>query len=168
MTSSELLVDAFGRIRDAVRGATEGLTQEQLAYRVDKGANSIGWLIWHLTRIQDDHLADVMGTEQVWTAAGWDKKFGLELDRLSTGYGHTSAEVAKVRVSAKNLLAYHEAVHEQTIEYVSGLTDADLPQVVDTAWDPPVTLSVRLVSVINDCLEHAGQAAFIRGVLERA
>lgn len=168
MTSSELLVDAFGRISDAVRSATEGLTEEQLAYRIDKGANSIGWLVWHLTRVQDDHLADVMGTEQVWTAAGWDKKFGLELDQLATGYGHTSAEVAKVRVSAKNLLAYYDAVHEQTIEYVSGLSDADLPQVVDTAWDPPVTLAVRLVSVINDCLQHAGQAAFIRGVLERA
>jgi hypothetical protein len=168
VSSSELLVDAFSRVQEAVRGAIEGLTEEQLAYRVDDGANSIGWLIWHLTRVQDDHVADVAATEQVWTASGWDKKFGLELSRLSTGYGHTSAEVAKVRVSAKNLLAYYNAVHAQTLEYVSGLTDADLPRIVDTAWDPPVTLAVRLVSVIDDCLQHVGQAAFIRGVLERA
>ncbi|HEY4020420.1 MAG TPA: DUF664 domain-containing protein [Pseudonocardiaceae bacterium] len=167
MSSSELLVDAFGRVQDAVRAATEGLTEEQLAYRVDDDANSIGWLIWHLTRVQDDHVADVAGTDQVWTAAGWDKKFGLELDRLATGYGHSSADVAKVRVSAKNLRAYFDAVHEQTLEFVSGLTDDDLPRIVDTAWDPPVTLGVRLVSVIEDCLQHVGQAAFIRGVLER-
>ncbi len=168
MSSSELLVDAFGRVREEVRDAVEGLTEEQLAYRVDDGANSIGWLIWHLTRVQDDHVADVAGIEQVWTAAGWDKKFGLGLDRLATGYGHTSAQVAKVRASAENLLAYHDAVYEQTVQYVSGLTDADLPRIVDTAWDPPVTLAVRLISVIADTLQHAGQAAFIRGVLERA
>lgn len=168
MTSSELLVDAFGRVQDAVHGAVEGLTEEQLAFRVDPGANSIGWLIWHLTRVQDDHIADAASQEQVWISAGWDKRFGLELDRLATGYGHTSAEVAKVRVSAKNLVAYYDAVHEQTIEYVSGLTDADLPRIVDTAWDPPVTLAVRLVSVVHDCMEHVGQAAFIRGVLDRS
>jgi hypothetical protein len=168
VSSSELLVDAFGRVQEAVRGATEGLTEEQLAYQVDEGANSIGWLIWHLTRVQDDHVADVAGIEQVWTAAGWDKKFGLKLERMATGYGHTRADVVQVRVSAKNLLAYYDAVHEQTLEYVSGLTDDELPRVVDTAWDPPVTLAVRLISVIGDCLEHAGQAAFIRGVLKRA
>jgi uncharacterized damage-inducible protein DinB len=168
VSSSELLVDAFGRVQESVHGSVEGLTEEQLAFRVDPGANSIGWLIWHLSRVQDDHLADVIGQEQVWISGGWDRRFGLELDRLATGYGQTSAEVAKVRVSAKNLLAYYDAVHEQTIEYVSGLTDADLPRVVDTAWDPPVTLAVRLVSVVHDCMEHAGQAAFIRGVLNRA
>jgi hypothetical protein len=168
MTSSELLIDAFGRVQDSVRGATEGLSEEQLAFRIDPGANSIGWLIWHLTRVQDDHIADAAGLEQVWISGGWDKKFGLELDRLSTGYGHTRTEVAKVRVSAKNLIAYYDAVHEQTIEYVSGLTDADLPRVVDTAWEPPVTLAVRLVSVVHDCMEHVGQAQFIRGVLQRA
>ena len=168
MTSSELLVDAFGRVQESVHGAVEGLTEEQLAFRVDAGANSIGWLVWHLSRVQDDHLAELVGQEQVWISAGWDKKFGLELDRMATGYGHTSAEVAKVRVSAKNLVAYYDAVHEQTIEYVSGLTDADLPRVVDTAWDPPVTLAVRLISVVHDCMEHVGQAQFIRGVLDRA
>jgi uncharacterized damage-inducible protein DinB len=168
MTSSELLVDAFGRIQDSVHSAVSGLTEEQLAFRIDPGANSIGWLVWHLTRVQDDHLADAAGSEQVWISAGWDKKFGLELDRLATGYGHTSDEVAKVRVSAKNLIGYYDAVHEQTIEYVSGLTDDDLPRIVDTAWDPPVTLAVRLVSVLHDCMEHVGQAQFVRGVLQRS
>ena len=58
-------------------------------------------------------------------------------------------------------------MHAQTIALVSGVTDADLSRVVDEAWDPPVTLGVRLVSVISDGLQHAGQAAFIRGILRR-
>jgi uncharacterized damage-inducible protein DinB len=168
MTSADLLVDAFGRIRETVHEAVTGLTAEQLAFRVDGDANSIAWLVWHLTRIQDDHIAGVAGTEQVWTADGWVERFGLPFHPQAHGYGHSSDDVAAVRVeSAELLIRYHDAVHERTIRFVTGLTDADLPRVVDDYWDPPVTLGVRLVSVISDDLQHAGQAAFIRGVIVR-
>jgi hypothetical protein len=168
MTSAELLVDAFGRIREVVVDVVDGLTPEQLAFRVDPEANSIAWLVWHLTRIQDDHVADVARTEQVWTSQGWAERFGLPFDPLATGYGHRADDVAAVRVDSGELLAgYHEAVHEQTIRYVERLGDDDLARIVDRSWDPPVTLGVRLVSVIADDLQHAGQAAFIRGILER-
>ena len=168
MTSADLLVDAFGRIRETVHAAVADLTPEQLAFRVDKDANSIAWLVWHLTRVQDDHIAGVAQTEQVWTSGGWYERFGLPFDRLAHGYGHSSADVAAVQVESAELLTeYHDAVHEQTIRFVAGLTDADLPRIVDERWDPPVTLGVRLVSVISDDLQHAGQAAFIRGVVLR-
>ncbi len=168
MSSAELLVDSFNRIQEVVRGAVEGLTDEQLTYRADEDANSIAWLVWHLTRVQDDHIAEAAGVEQVWTAAGWEKRFNLPLDRLATGYAHGSTEVNLVKASAAELLEYHDAVHSQTIAYLRTLTDDDLTRVVDTSWDPPVTLSVRLISVISDDLQHAGQAAFVRGLLDRA
>jgi hypothetical protein len=167
MTSAGLLIDAFGRIREAVHGVVDGLTLDDLAYRVDAGANSIGWLVWHLTRIQDDHLAEVAGRPQVWTAQGWCQRFDLPFDPSATGYGHTDEEVAAVRVAGDMLTGYHDAVYEETIGYVGTLTDADLPRIVDRRWDPPVTLGVRVVSVIADDLQHAGQAAFIRGILRR-
>jgi hypothetical protein len=168
MTSAELLADAFGRIRRAVHQAVDGLTAEQLAFRVDPGANSIAWLVWHLTRIQDDHVAGVAQAEQVWTAAGWVERFGLPFDPRDTGYGHQADEVAAVRVDSGELLAgYYDAVHEQTTRYVERLGEADLARVVDRSWDPPVTLGVRLVSVIADDLQHAGQAALVRGILQR-
>ncbi|HUZ34726.1 MAG TPA: DUF664 domain-containing protein, partial [Streptosporangiaceae bacterium] len=167
MTSAQLLVDAFGRVRDTVHSAVRGLTPEQLAFRVDSEANSIAWLVWHLTRIQDDHIAGVAQTEQVWTSGGWVDRLGLPFDRMAHGYGHSSADVAAVQVEPDLLTGYYDAVHEQTIRYVTGLTDADLPRIVDERWDPPVTLAVRLVSVISDDLQHAGQAAFIRGIVER-
>lgn len=165
MTSAELLVDAFGRIREVVHDAVEGLNVDQLATRLDGRANSIAWLVWHLTRIQDDHVAGVAGTEQVWTSSGWFDRFGLPFDRSAHGYGQTSEEVAAVRVEADLLAGYHDAVHEQTVSYISGLVDADLDRIVDKRWDPPVTLGVRLISVVTDDLQHAGQAAFIRGLL---
>jgi hypothetical protein len=117
--------------------------------------------------VQDDHVADAFGVEQVWPA--FMDRFGLPFEPGAIGYGHSSAEVALVRISSANLLtAYHDAVHAQTVALVSGVTDADLPRVVDERWDPPVTLGVRLISVISDGLQHAGQASFIRGVLLRA
>ncbi|WP_330180456.1 DinB family protein [Nocardia sp. NBC_01503] len=168
MTSADLLVDAFGRVKENVHGAVEGLTAAELSEQLEPGANSIAWLIWHLTRVQDDHIADVAGLEQVWTAQGWAKRFDLVFDDAATGYGHQAADVAKLSgVSAELLLGYYDAVHAQTIEYVSVLVDADLPRIVDTRWDPPVTLGVRLISVVDDDIQHSGQAAFVRGVLLR-
>ncbi|HEY8457266.1 MAG TPA: DUF664 domain-containing protein [Actinopolymorphaceae bacterium] len=166
--STELLIDAYGRIRDNVHAVVSGLGPEQLATRLDDEANSIAWLVWHLTRVQDDHIADVAGSEQLWIADGWHERFGLPFPPSDTGYGHYSADVARVRdVTADLLTGYHDAVHDRTVQFLSGLTDADFSRVVDTSWTPPVTLGVRLVSVMDDDMQHVGQAAFVRGILER-
>jgi hypothetical protein len=167
MTSADLLADAFDRVAALVEATVGGLPQDLLDTRLDERSNSVGWLVWHLTRVQDDHVAEVAGVPQVWTADGWVDRFGLPLDDDDTGYGHKPRQVASVRPSAELLLGYHAAVHAATDAYVRGLVDADLDRVVDERWDPPVTLGVRLVSVIGDDLQHAGQAAFLRGVLER-
>jgi uncharacterized damage-inducible protein DinB len=165
MTIGELLAEAFGRIHGVVLGAVRGLSEDQLALRPDGQGNSIAWLVWHLTRIQDDHIAEVAGTEQAWTAEGWAERFGLPFPPEETGYGHSAAEVAAVRASADLLVGYYEAVHAHTVKYVQGVGEADLDRVVDEHWDPPVTLGVRLTSVISDDLQHGGQAAYVRGLL---
>jgi hypothetical protein len=134
--------------------------------RVGEEANTIAWLVWHLTRIQDDHIAGVAAVEQRWTANGWAERFALPFDAAATGYGHSADEVAQVRVESGALLVdYYDDVHSQTLAYVAGLNDSDLDRIVDRRWDPPVSLGVRLVSVIGDNLEHAGQAAFVKGLL---
>jgi len=163
----ELLVDSFNRIREGVHAAVDGLDAEELAERPGPEANSIGWLVWHLTRIQDDHMADLAGREQVWTAGGWAERFGLPFDEGDTGYGHTPTEVDGVRVGSGDLLTgYLDAVHEQSVAFVRGLSLGDLDRIVDERWDPPVSLGVRLVSVINDDQQHVGQAAYVRGLIE--
>jgi hypothetical protein len=169
LTATDLLVDAFGRIRQVVHRVVDGLTPQGLAFRIDAEANSIAWLVWHLTRIQDDHVADVAGVEQVWTSNGWAERFALPFDESATGYGHSSDDVAAVRVDTAELLTgYHDAVCEQTLRFLESLTDADFARIVDESWDPPVSLGVRLVSVVSDDLQHAGQAAFVRGIVERS
>ncbi len=166
-TTSELLVDGFGRVHETVHGVLKGLSLDALTFRPGNGANPIGWLVWHLTRVQDDHVADVAGSEQQWTAEGWDVRFALPFDRLETGYGQDAEDAAAVAVELDLLLGYHDAVHASTVAYLRGLGDPDLDRVVDTRWDPHVTLAVRLVSVLADDLEHVGQAAYVRGLFER-
>src|SRR4051812_6450570 len=116
MKSAELLADAFGRVRETVHDVVDGLSPDDLAVRLDADANSIAWLIWHLTRVQDDHISGVAGTEQLWTSGGWEERFGLPFSSSSIGYGHDSDDVAEVRVDSPELLTgYHDAVHENTV-----------------------------------------------------
>ncbi|HKB29494.1 MAG TPA: DinB family protein [Streptosporangiaceae bacterium] len=166
MTAAEVLADAFGRIRGVVHEVVDGRKPGELTYRPDGEANSIAWLVWHLTRIQDDHVAHAAGTEQVWITKGWVQRFGLPFDPLATGYGQGPDEVAAVSVPGELLTAYHDAVYQEAIRFVTDLADADLGRIVDSSWDPPVTLGVRLVSVISDGLQHAGQAAYVRLLAE--
>jgi len=168
MNVADLLVEGYGRVQGTVHAAVDGLTAEQLGTRPDGEANSIAWLVWHLTRVQDDHVADVAGTEQVWTGEDWLSRFGLPFPAGDTGYGHRPADVAAVRVDEPDLLTgYYDAVHEQTVRFVTGLDAGALDRIVDEAWDPPVSLGVRLISVLDDDIQHAGQAMYLRGLLER-
>ncbi|WP_301145926.1 mycothiol transferase [Mycobacterium simiae] len=160
----ELLRDAFTRLIEHVDELTDGLTDEVSNYRPTPEANTIAWLLWHSARVQDLQLADIADVEEVWTRDGWVDRFGLDLPRGDTGYGHSAADVAKVRAPADLLAGYYRAVHKLTCEYVATVTAAELARVVDTNWDPPVTASARIVSIIDDCAQHLGQAAYLRGI----
>jgi hypothetical protein len=72
-----------------------------------------------------------------------------------------------VIADAPSLLGYFEDVHAKTLGFVRSLTEVDLARVVDRTWDPPETVSTRLVSVMVDDLQHVGQAAYVRGITQR-
>jgi hypothetical protein len=169
-TSAELLVDGFGRIRENVADVLDGLTPEQLAYQIDANANPVSWLVWHLTRVQDDHLAAAFGVTQVWSSGNWAARFGLPPRMMDHGYAQTMEQVVSVAAataSADLLAEYHEQTYAQTVKLVSEVSDPDLDRVVDERWTPSVTLGVRLVSVLDDDMQHVGQAAYVRGIVLR-
>lgn len=168
MTTAELIAELFERIKQNVHETLDGLRTDELTLRVDPEANTIAWLVWHLARVQDDHVSAVAGTKQAWHEDGWVERFDLPFDPDAIGYGQSSLDVAAVQPTSVELLGgYYDAVHERTRKYVDGLSDKDLERVVDDSWDPPVTLGTRLVSVIADDLQHVGQAAYVRGVVRR-
>jgi hypothetical protein len=167
MDVSELLTDALSRVAEQVPGVVEDLGADDLAWRPDPEANSIAWLIWHLTRIEDDHLSEVAGAEQAWIADDWVGRFDLPFPPEDHGFGHTAEQVGQVRASADLLAGYHAAVAERSRAYVGSLAPDDLDRIVDERWDPPVSLGARLVSVVGEIHQHVGQAAYLRGLLER-
>lgn len=160
----EILRDAFTRLIEHVENLTDGLTDETAFFRPTSTSNSIAWLVWHSARQQDVQISDIAGTEQIWLRDGWVDRFGLDLPREDTGYGHGPDEVGRVRVPADLLAGYAHAVHKATLEYIASVTPEELSRIVDQRWDPPVTASVRLVSIIDDAAQHLGQAAYIRGI----
>ena len=160
----ELLRDSFTRLIEHVEDLTDDLTDEISFFRPTRSANSIAWLIWHSARIQDAQLCEIAGTEQVWTRDGWVDRFGLDLPRDAHGYGHSPDDVGKVRAPADLLAGYYHGVHKVTLEYIASVTTDDLSRIVDRRWNPPVTASARLVSIIDDCAQHLGQAAYVRGI----
>lgn len=166
MDPAALLLDVYGRIPPLARHAIDGVDPARLTEAPAPGANPIAWLVWHLTRVQDHHVAELLGARQVWVDGDWARHFGLDPDPSNTGYGHSAAEVAAVRPERPEvLLAYLHAVDNRTRTMLADLTPADLDHIVDRRWDPPVTLGVRLVSIADDSLQHAGQAAYVRGLL---
>jgi uncharacterized damage-inducible protein DinB len=172
VTAVEVLKDAYGRIREAGSAVVDGLPDDLLTRQPEGRGNSIAWLVWHAARVQDDHVAGAAGVlgrqaSQVWLDEGWADRFGLPLSRTDTGYGHSLEQVRAVRASADLLTGYLDAVTARTVRFLDTLTEADFGTVVDTRWDPPVTLAVRLVSVVEDDLQHLGQAAYVRGLLGR-
>lgn len=167
MRSTDVLRYAFDRVHGTLRAAVRDLGPDDLIRRPAPDVNTIAWLAWHLLRVQDDHVAEMAGREQVWTAEGWADRFGLPFDASATGFGFDAEQVGAVRVpSVDLLLGYADAVHGRTAEFLAGLADDDLDRVVDDSYDPPVTVGVRLVSVLSDDLQHVGQAGYARGLLD--
>ena len=166
MDVSPLLLELYGRIPPLARHAVDGVDLARLTEAPAPNANTIAWLVWHLARVQDLHVAEILGTDQIWTGDDWARRFGLDPDPSNTGYGHSAEDVASVRPEQPDvLLEYLDAVDRRTRTMLQGVSPADLDRVVDRRWDPPVTLGVRLVSIADDSLQHAGQAAYVRGLI---
>ncbi len=167
MEANEILIDAYTRIQELVHRSADGLSSEQLSYRPEEGSNSIAWLIWHLTRIQDGHLAAATGNDEAWVTEGWAGKFGMDADTAINGQGDGPAEVAALNADSAVLLGYHDAVVDRTRAYLAGVDGPELDRIIDRSYDPPVSVGVRLVSVISDNTQHAGQARYLSGMIER-
>lgn len=169
MNVSDMLIELYGRVPPLVGAAVDGLDASQLVWQPSPDTNTIGWLTWHLTRVQDHHVAEVLGESQVWVGDGWAQRFGLDPDPSNTGYGHNAVDVLAVAPDGPAaVVEYLDAVHQRTRTLLAGLDDVELDRIVDRRWDPPVTLGVRLVSIADDSLQHAGQASYVRGLLERS
>ena len=168
MEWNDLLTDGYGRVLEVLERVLNGLTQDDLNWQPRPDSNSIGWLTWHLTRVQDDHIASLMGEEQLWTKDGWHARFNRPSEPKDIGFGHGPEQVAAFESpDSETMLSYHRAVLERSKRYFVTLLKSELDRELDEPWFQPLpTVGVRLISVLDDNTQHAGQAAYVRGLLQ--
>ncbi|WP_304324064.1 DinB family protein [Corynebacterium frankenforstense] len=165
MNALDILREFSSRPRLAAH-ALPDLDAEQLNAHPAGHPNSIAWLLWHAAREIDVQLAELTGKDQVWSAQGFGTRFGLPDSDDDFGLGHTPEQARKIHVEDQGLLvAYLDAVCAALDAYTEGLAEDDLDEFIDHRWDPPVTRGVRLVSLVDDAIQHVGQAYHVAGAL---
>ncbi len=163
----ELVIDGYVRVLDSLKESLAGLTPEELNKQPKPDCNSMGWLAWHISRIQDAEIANLMGADQLWISQKWHAKFNRPPDPDDTGTGQTSKQVAAFKSpDVETLLDYYYAVAERTKKYIRSLTGEELDRKLDEPYQPPPTVGVRLVSVLADNLQHAGEIAYVHGLIK--
>jgi hypothetical protein len=164
----ELIVDGYDRLPDLMKEVLAGLRVADLDYPPHRHCNTLGWTAWHLTRVQDSQIAELMGEEQLWTKDGWYKRFKRPPDPEDSGYGHTPEQVRAFRSPGVDTqLDYLRAVVQRSRRYLRSLSPRELDRELDEPWFQPLpTVGVRIVSVLTDCHQHAGEASYIRGLLK--
>lgn len=166
MDHRDILIDAAQRPLDTAEAVLRGITPEAL-HAMPGSGNSIAWLVWHAARQMDVQTADLSGSPTVWTSGDWAPRLGVDREDRDFGLGDDTAAVASLHVEDADLLLAHlRACVEALTEYVATLAPADLDDIVDRGWNPPVTRGVRLVSIIDDAVAHLGQAAYARGLAD--
>ena len=164
MECAEFITGIFTRISQVLETVLDGLTENEINQQPTPECNSIGWMVWHLTRVQDRFIAMLSNNEQVWITEKWYGKFSREADAKDIGYGHRPEDLANFKVpDTKTLLDYHHAVLEKTKQYTNKLSPEELDRVIDDSRAP--TVALRLTAFISDNLQHAGQVAYLRGWL---
>lgn len=156
------------RNEEYVLKAVEGISLDDLHRMPTPETNSIGWLLWHLSRVQDRNTAAMAGWPQAWITAGWHAKFGRAANPDERGNGDTPAQVAAFRApSVEIMVGYYKAGRTRVDKFLATLTLADLERPV--AGPNPgstVPLNTRLTALALECCQHGGQIAYVRGMLK--
>jgi len=166
MEWKDLLIDGYGRVPEFLGGVLKGLTQDDLDWQPRHDCNSIGWLVWHLTRQQDAQISSLTGGKQLWVTGKWYSKFGRQAEPDDVGFGHSPKQVSAFKSpESRTLLGYNRAVVDRSKQYINSLSEKDLGRELNEPWFQPLpTVGVRLVSILDDSVLHAGQAAYLRGM----
>lgn len=165
MDALDVLRDLTSRPRDAAERMRPDLNPVSLNARPGGHDNSVAWLLWHSGREIDAQLADLTGHEQLWTAQDFARRFALGSAGDGVGYGHSAEEARRILVDDPELLlGYLGAALDAVDTYLDGITAAQLDDVIDEDWDPPVTRGARVVSVVDDAIQHLAQANYALGM----
>ena len=163
MTLNEFIVDALDKENGFLLDALEGLGPDELAWQPAANANSIGWILWHMVRVEDMWIQFFAQFQtELWETEGWHEKFGLPT--RDNGFGHTAEQVNNFPgVDLAEFLRYRASVRQATLDYLDTLTPKDMEH-VPRERRPEMSLGAMFRQIIGEMYQHVGHIAYLRGL----
>jgi hypothetical protein len=168
MTLNQFIEDSLDQEQKLLAEVVSDLTSEELAWRPGPEANPMGWILWHMLRVEDMWVQFFAQRQlELWEREGWHERFGLPT--RDNGFGHTTEQVAGFpALDLTTLLQYGEAVRAGTLEYLSSLgreafqamPRADRPDV----WWHALSVGAMFYQIIGELYQHLGQLAYLKGL----
>ena len=164
MTLNEFIESALSQEHQFLTEAVQDLTPQELAWRAGPEANPIGWILWHMLRVEDFWVQFFAQRQlELWERDGWHQKFGLPT--RDTGFGHTTEQVASFpALDLSELLKYGEAVRASTLAYLRGLGPADF-QVIPRERRPDMSIGGMFRQIVGELFQHQGHIAYLKGLV---
>ena len=163
MTLNEFITDALDKENGFLIEALEGLGPDELGWQPAPDANSIGWILWHMVRVEDMWIQFFAQFQtELWETEGWHEKFGLPT--RDNGFGHTPDQVNNFpSLDLGEFLRYRAAVRQATLAYLDTLTPEDMER-VPRERRPEMSLGAMFRQIIGEMYQHVGHIAYLRGL----
>ena len=163
MTLNEFIEDAFNTEREYLIDALGDLTSDELMWRAGPEANPIGWILWHMTRIEDMWFQFFIQRQtEIWERDGWNEKFGLPT--RDNGFQHTLEQVADFPAyDLSEMMRYGEAVRSDTLAYLKTVSSEQMDDVPREAR-PEMSVGRIFRQVIGEIYQHQGHIAYLKGL----
>ena len=163
MTLNEFIEDAFNTEHEYLMDALGDLTADELMWRAGPEANPIGWILWHMTRIEDMWFQFFIQSQtEIWERDGWNEKFGLPT--RDNGFQHTLEQVADFPAyDLSEMTRYGEAVRSATLAYLKTVTSEQMDEVPREAR-PEMSVGRIFRQVIGEIYQHQGHIAYLKGL----
>ena len=163
MTLNEFITDALEKENGFLLEALDGLGQGELSWQPAPDANSIGWILWHMVRVEDMWIQFFAQFQtELWETEGWHEKFGLPT--RDNGFGHTADQVNDFpSLDLDEFLRYRASVRQATLAYLDTLTPEDMER-VPRERRPEMSLGAMFRQIIGEMYQHVGHIAYLRGL----
>ena len=166
MKGAKILSDMLEMSDSLVRRALEGLTDADLIKRPSDQDNTIGWLMWHKTRVEDIAFADASGEEQFWISDKWHEKFGMEPNPGQMGFRGFARTSDEPRVQErKTFSATPTPFGRARLRCWRASRPRTSTRKSPPRWARPSKSGTTSGRVAADNIQHGGQICYLRGFI---
>ena len=166
MELKRFIQGCFQQHYNTMMRAVDRLSPAEMAWTPNDQCSSIAFLVWHYGRTLDRWLhTRIKSDAQLWEN-GWAEKMDrISADPNDTGYGYTPEQLQAFQApGAAPLLEYVAMVHQEGIDYLESLSEADFDEInLPNPRGGIITLGVMFQQLIWEFNQHGGQIAYLRG-----